>query len=216
MDDIVKRASQYAALGDPVRLMIVEFVRDSDRTVNEIREYIEVSSSLLAHHLDSLEAAGLIVRHASSGDARRRYVSLAPIAFPLAGRPAISGNVLFVCTENSARSQLASAVWSQVTNNQASSAGTRPARSVHPRAIEVARRYGLDIRRATPRALTSRDLRGSFVVTVCDNAYEELGCDVVDSHWSIPDPAANGTIGAFVDAIEDISRRINNTTGAST
>lgn len=216
MDEVFLRARRHAALGDAVRLTIVDFVRDSDRTVNEIREYVELGSSLLAHHLDVLEDAGLITRHTSRGDARRRYVSLSPAAIPIVGRAIIPNNVLFVCTENSARSQLASALWGQKTHTSANCAGTKPAQRVHPRTVEVGRRYGLDLREATPRALTSEDMRESFVVTVCDSAYEELGSDLVDSHWSIADPAAKGTISAFVDAIEEISQRITNTTGAIT
>ncbi|MEY3389547.1 MAG: hypothetical protein RLZ74_1153, partial [Actinomycetota bacterium] len=55
-------AARFAALGDVVRLELVKFIQTSDRTVNELREYLEVGSSLLAHHLQVLEDVGLIER----------------------------------------------------------------------------------------------------------------------------------------------------------
>ena len=53
--------------------------------------------------------------------------------------------VLFVCTRNSARSQLAAAAWARRSGIPAASAGTEPADRVHPRAVRVARRHGLAI-----------------------------------------------------------------------
>lgn len=51
--------------------------------------------------------------------------------------------------------------------------------------------------------------QGAVVVTVCDSAFEELGVDQVDLHWSIQDPADVGTMKAFVDALDEIENRIN-------
>src|SRR3954452_9874184 len=111
--DLARRARRHAALGDPVRLAIVDELVRSDRAPMELRDRFALESNLLAHHLDVLEAAGLIGRSRSSGDGRRRYVHLLPAALELLGpvtvpRPA---RVLFVCTANSARSQLAAALW---------------------------------------------------------------------------------------------------------
>ncbi|MDZ5489736.1 arsenate-mycothiol transferase ArsC [Micromonospora sicca] len=54
---------------------------------------------------------------------------------------------MFVCTRNSARSQLAAALWSDRTHTAAASAGTKPAERVHPRAVAVAHRHGLALNR---------------------------------------------------------------------
>lgn len=51
-------------------------------------------------------------------------------------------------------------------------------------------------------------LTGSdFVVTVCDNAHEELGVNA-HLHWSIPDPVRVGTDDAFDTAYDELERRI--------
>ena len=49
---------------------------------------------------------------------------------------------------------------------------------------------------------------GDFVVTVCDNAHEELP-GLGGIHWSVPDPLRLGTEEAFDKAFDDIARRIN-------
>lgn len=211
--DIELQSRRHAALGDPVRLSIIEFVRDSDRTVNAIQEFVEISSSLLAHHLDVLEEVGLITRKQSDADGRKRFVTIESGALPrLSFRP-VPDRLVFVCTENSARSQFASALWSKITGTRASSAGTKPAKRVHPLAIEIGRRRGLDLSAAIPRALDQKASRGSMVVTVCDAAFEELGSHRIDAHWSIPDPAKRGTRRAFLDALDVIEERINNMKG---
>lgn len=209
MSELETRARRHAALGDPVRLAIVDFVRDSDRTVNAIREYVEVSSPLLSHHLDVLEDAGLVIRRQSSSDGRKRFVSLVHPAVPNLSRKPLPKDVLFVCTENSARSQLASALWSKIVGTRARSAGMKPAAAIHPLAIEVGRRRGLDLRHARPRSMDKKAKQGVVVVTVCDSAFEELGVDQIDLHWSIQDPAEVGTVKAFVDALDEIEDRIN-------
>ena len=58
-----------------------------------------------------------------------------------------------MCTHNSARSQLAAALWTQLTNQPADSAGTHPAARVHPGAVAAARRAGLDLTDARPKLL---------------------------------------------------------------
>lgn len=213
--DLEIRARRHAALGDPVRLAIVEFVRDSDRTVNSIQQFVEVSSSLLAHHLDVLEGVGLITRRQSDADGRKRFVSLEAGSLPRFSNGPIPDRLVFVCTENAARSQLASALWTKITGSRASSAGTKPAREVHPLAVEVGKDRGLDLSTAMPRPLGHGASGGSMVVTVCDGAFEELGSRRIDAHWSIPDPAKRGTRKAFLDALDAIEERINNMKGTS-
>lgn len=78
--------------------------------------------------------------------------------------------VVFVCTQNSARSQLAAALWSQSSPVPAASAGTDPARRVHPRAVSVGRRHGLALGRARTSHLGEVLRPDDLVVAVCDNA----------------------------------------------
>ena len=116
--------------------------------------------------------------------------------------------VLFVCTRNSARSQLAAALWRQVSDIPSASAGTHPADRIARGAIDAARRHGLDLPDLPPRTLDEVAGEGDFVVTVCDNAHEELP-GLGGIHWSVPDPLRLGTKEAFDMAFDDIARRIN-------
>jgi ArsR family transcriptional regulator, arsenate/arsenite/antimonite-responsive transcriptional repressor / arsenate reductase (thioredoxin) len=205
------RSARHAALGDPVRLAIVDDLAASDRAPIELQRLVAVPSNLLAHHLDVLEHVGLISRSRSSGDGRRRYIHLHRDALgaltPRWRRPA--QRALFVCTHNSARSPLAAALWTQVTNQSADSAGTHPADRVHPGAVAAGRRAGLDLSRCHPKRLDDVGRRPPLVVTVCDRAHEELGGDPTWLHWSIPDPVPTATRGAFDATISELRSRIS-------
>lgn len=122
-----RRAARHHALGDIHRLQIVDALELCDRTPSELRTTTGLSSNLLAFHLDVLEAAGVVSRHDSQGDRRRRYVTLAEDQFGAVDtdeRMALEGPVLFACTANSARSQLAAALWAARTGGEALSART--------------------------------------------------------------------------------------------
>lgn len=208
--DLPSRAALHAALGDPTRLAIVEDLAATDRAPKDLGERHGVPTNLLAHHLDVLEVAGLIVRFRSAGDKRRRYVRL--VREPLAelgiatARPA--GELLFLCSHNSARSQLAAALWTARTGEQATSAGTHPAGRIHRGAIAAARRAGLRLADAPP-SMVGRIEPGTQVVTVCDRAHEELEPAPTWWHWSIPDPVETATAAAFDAVVADLDARIH-------
>ncbi len=210
MTDVEDRARIHAALGDPRRLAIVEALAFGDLGSAELGERVGVASNLLAHHLRVLEGVGIIRRIPSAGDRRRRYVRLVrerleSLALPEA--PPVR-RVLFVCTHNSARSQLAAALWRR-RGGEGESAGTEPAARVHPLAIEVARRHGLDLTAARPRGYDEIDFVADLVVSVCDRAREAgLSAGVPHLHWSVPDPVPRGTLEAFEEAFGLIAERI--------
>jgi len=112
-----------------------------------------------------------------------------------------------VCSLNSARSQLAAALWSQLTGETATSAGTHPADGVHPGAVAAATRAGLDLSGAVPTRLDSVE-PASIVVTVCDRAHEELPDYPGWYHWSVPDPVSAGTAAAFDATVVELAERI--------
>lgn len=203
------QARRHAALGDVVRLRIVDELCRSDRTPKELGRKFCLPSNLLAHHLDVLEDAGIIERLVSAGDGRRRYVRLLAEAAGLSGtaRGRVPARVLFVCTRNSARSQLAAALWRERTGCVAQSAGTHPASAVSPGAIEAAARAGLSLDGAAPARLGTIP-RGTRVITVCDLAREELSD--IDSlwHWSIPAPSTSRHPQAFDRVVAELSARI--------
>jgi len=205
-----RRAARHAALGDPVRLAVVDRLTNTDRSPHELQRLVGIPSNLLAHHLDVLEAVGLIVRGRSSGDGRRRYVHLLIEALHELGLrlPTDPQPALFVCTANSARSQLAAALWTDVFGEPAVSAGTHPAPAVHPGAKAAAKRAGLDLGAAEPRHLDDVVEWPAIVVTVCDRAHEEL--DPADEwlHWSIADPVPDGSRDAFDRTVDELRTRI--------
>ena len=202
------RSARHAALGDPVRLAIVDELTVSDCSPVELRSAFGLPSNLLAHHLDVLEQVGLIYRSNSSGDARRRYIHLNSEALSgLAPRKCVPiGPALFLCTRNSARSQLAAALWEELSGCAADSAGTEPA--------------GLQLVGSAPKGLGQINMTPTLVITVCDVVHEELAheelADQVQPlragswlHWSVPDPVKLGTASAFDSTLDELTLRVS-------
>ncbi len=135
----------------------------------------------------------------------------------MTGRPF---RVLFLCTGNSARSQMAEALlnWKGKGRFAAESAGSRPASRVNPLAIETLRQYAVPWRGRAPRGIDGLEREPwDFVITVCDRAKES--CPIFPgqpalAHWGMPDPAdVTGDQvtrqAAFRDAFLLLSRRID-------
>jgi protein-tyrosine-phosphatase len=204
------RVEKHAALADPARLRIVDLLTLGDLSPMELQAELGMASNLLSHHLRTLEAAGLATRHRSEADKRRSYIRLAAGALDglVPGREHAASRILFVCTRNSARSQLATALWQQVSEIPATSAGTHPADRIAPGAISVASRHGVALADLRPRGLDDVARAEDFVVTVCDNAHEEMP-NVGGIHWSVPDPLRLNTEAAFESAYADIARRVS-------
>lgn len=200
------------ALADPVRLAVVDALVAADLSPGVLATALGIPGNLLAHHLNVLEDAGVVRRVRSEADRRRSYVQLVPGALQglLPGAQVRAApRVVFVCTHNSARSQLAAAVWRTRSRVPVASGGTRPAPKVNPGAVAVARRHGLRLGRARP-VLAERVLgAGDLVVSVCDSAHEELEESGREHlHWSVPDPVRVGTPEAFERAYETVADRV--------
>ena len=207
-----RRAALHAALGDPGRLALVERLLLRDASPSELGDLLGMPSNLVAHHLNALGRVGLVERIASEGDGRRTYVTLVRSAVagvsPLSGEAPQPSRVVFVCSHNSARSQLAAAMWERMSDVPAASAGTKPAPRVHPRAIRVARRHGLSLANARTAHVQDVMAADDLLVAVCDNAHEELRSDLSRLHWSVPDPVRVGTDAAFERAFVEIEDRV--------
>ena len=128
--------------------------------------------------------------------------------------------LLFLCTGNSARSQMAEALrnWKGKGQFQAASAGSTPAARVNPYALETLREYGIPWAGHPPHSVDGLEREPwDFVITVCDRAKES--CPIfpgqpVLAHWGMPDPAevegdASTERAAFRDAFLLLSRRID-------
>ena len=110
--------------------------------------------------------------------------------------------VLFLCTGNSCRSQMAEAIVNSRLGEKwnAISAGTRPAGLVHPLAIEVLREIGIEHSGASKSVDSFYETGFDLVITVCDSAAEECPVWLGKGnrvHHSFPDPAKTGLIDDF-------------------
>jgi arsenate reductase len=121
--------------------------------------------------------------------------------------------VLFLCTGNSCRSQMAEAIVNaRLTETwEAVSAGTKPAGFVHPKAVEALREIGISHEGRSKRADEFQGVDFNLVVTVCDSAAEE--CPVwlgkgKRVHHSFPDPAKTDNMDDFRKVRDEIAREI--------
>ena len=128
--------------------------------------------------------------------------------------------VLFLCTGNSARSQMAEAILRHLAKDRVEvrSAGSDPRREIHPLAREAVRKlFGLEMTGQHPKSMNDFvSQKFDAVITVCDRAAEACpsfpGAPKV-LRWSLPDPAeASGTEEekrrAFETSAQDLVQRI--------
>jgi protein-tyrosine-phosphatase/DNA-binding transcriptional ArsR family regulator len=223
-------------LADPVRWQILQALAVSDRRVGEITAAVGKPQNLVSYHLGELRKAGIVAGRRSSADGRDVYyrVDLTRCRELLgaAGRgihpglevtPAISHShsrrrrtpqVLFLCTGNSARSQMGAALLESRSQRAVSarSGGSHP-KPLHPHAVDVMARRGIDIASNEPTHL-DRFARTRFdrVITLCDKVREicpEFPGGPLVSHWSLADPSADGTYEAFDDTANELENRID-------
>jgi protein-tyrosine-phosphatase/DNA-binding transcriptional ArsR family regulator len=200
----------------PVRWRLLDALVESDRPVRELTTIVDEPQSLVSYHLRKLRDAGLVTARRSSADGRDSYYSVdlvrcraelqhaagalhpalepepPPSHLPPGGR-----RVLFLCTGNSARSQVAEALIEQMSHGAvaAESAGSHP-KTLHPNAVRVMQARGIDISGNRTKHLD--ELVGEqfdVVVTLCDRVREvcpEFPAHPRVVHWSIPDPARTG------------------------
>ncbi len=198
--------------GHPLRWRLLSELARSDRRVGELCEVAGRRQSLVSYHLRQLRDGGLVSVRRSTADGRDSYyvldlarcgellssaaASLHPgLAQGTAGdRRSARASVLFLCTGNSARSQIAEALCEQLSGGavSAASAGSHP-KPLHPNAVRVMRERGIDVagRRSKHLSEFSRR-RFDYVVSLCDRVREvcpEFPGGPEQIHWSIPDPA---------------------------
>jgi len=228
-------------IADPLRWQLLNELGRSDRRVSELCELVGKPQSLVSYHLRELRVSGLVSARQSAADGRDTYyrgnvgrfaellsatgVALHP-AVRLAcleadGQAAGGGKkprVLFLCTGNSSRSQIAEALLEHRTRGvvSARSAGSHP-KPLHPNAVRVMAERGIDISKQRPKHL-DRFARVRFdrVITLCDKVREvcpEFPGQPTTAHWSMADPAAEDSDAdtsyrAFVRTADVIEARI--------
>ena len=128
--------------------------------------------------------------------------------------------VLFLCSQNAARSQMAEALMNTKCKGKfiAYSAGLHPALMVDPFAIETMKKDEIDISSKIPKSLKEfDDVKFDFIITLCDKAINEcISCpdDTITAHWGITDPiSAHGTdeekLNFYTKIKKEIMTRIN-------
>ena len=218
--------------GHPLRWRLLSELARSDLRVGELCERAGRRQSLVSYHLRRLRDGELVSTRRSVADGRDTYyvLDLARCGELIASagsllhpglaprgageRPGSSATVLFLCTGNSARSQMAEALARELSDGmvRAVSAGSRP-KPLHADAVRVMRERGLDIASQRPKHLSEfAGRRFDYVVTLCDRVREvcpEFPGRAERVHWSIPDPAREPEDpGAFERTAGELATRI--------
>jgi protein-tyrosine-phosphatase len=229
--------------GHPLRWRLLSALSRSDRTVHELTGLAGQPQNLVSYHLAKLRDARLVSARRSSADRRDAYytVDLAHLGALLsatggalhpglrlepppsgrAGPAVVRARVLFLCTGNSARSQMAEALTRARSGGlvEAHSAGSHP-KPLHPDAVRVMRdEHGIDLAGRRSKHLTEfADRRFDRVISLCDRVREvcpEFPGRPETVHWSMPDPAAEAPDGdvearyrAFQRAADELESRI--------
>jgi protein-tyrosine-phosphatase len=124
--------------------------------------------------------------------------------------------VLFLCTQNSARSQIAEALLGRKGGARFSvaSAGVQPARTVHPEAIAALARAGIDWSAARPKDVSVfEDVEWDMIITTCDRIREHCPSfpgQPIYAHWGVPDPVeAERGAAAFDETVALLAWRLD-------
>lgn len=210
----------FKLAGHPVRWNLLTRLARSDERVQDLIEQLKLPQNLVSYHLRQLRDGHLVHERRSSADERSVYYSLDfeqfQTLFLAAGKrlhPAMVDassssedeksqsppkpplRVLFLCTHNSARSQMAEALLREVSHGaiETFSAGSAPASHIHPLALRAMEAIGINMHEQYPKHFDRyREQHFDAIVTVCDRVREVCPTfpdDPERIHWSFPDPA---------------------------
>jgi protein-tyrosine-phosphatase/DNA-binding transcriptional ArsR family regulator len=215
--------------GHPLRWRLLSELAHSDRQVSELTQILGQPQNLVSYHLGQLRTARLVSARRSSADGRDAYyrleltrcrellgsaggslhpgLRLVPAMIEPGAGADRSVRVLFLCTGNSARSQMAEGLLQHLSRGtiEAQSAGSHP-KVLHPQAVRVMRRRGIDLRGRRAKHLQEFATQHfDFVITLCDRVREvcpEFPGHPRSIHWSIADPAPSGAAAFERTAVE--------------
>ena len=241
MDDalsFVPLPSFLKLLAHDIRWNMIALLARSDYSVQEMVRILKQPQNLVSYHLRRLHEHGLVRERRSTADERSiyysldlallhsRYLSAAESLHPALGTtedemqktmtpsPLKTVRVLFLCTENSARSQMAEGILRHLSDGhvEAFSAGSRPSH-LHPLAVQTLAAMDIDI--SQQRAKHMNELPNAafdYVVTVCDRVREACPTfpgDPERIHWSFSDPATvEGSSEDQLRAFEQIALQL--------
>jgi ArsR family transcriptional regulator, arsenate/arsenite/antimonite-responsive transcriptional repressor / arsenate reductase (thioredoxin) len=245
-DTLMQPPGILKLIAHEVRWKLLQQLAHSDYRVNELVDRLHLPQNLVSYHLKQLRHGQLVSERRSSADERAIFYSLDLKHFQdlyrAAGETLHPGlttditdsavpfpqyrdgkhaplRVLFLCTENSARSQMAEALLRHLSDGtvEAFSAGSLPADHIHPLALRCMQDCGIDISQQHPKHLEQfRGQHFAAIVTVCDRVMESCPTfpgDPERIHWSFLDPATvQGTdeerLQAFMQTSLQLSMRI--------
>ncbi len=227
--------------GHPLRWRLLSELARSDRRVGELCELADQRQSLVSYHLRQLRDGGLVSARRSLADRRDTYyilelvrcgellatagTSLHPGLTSTTGARGGWGHgstrarVLFLCTGNSARSQMAEALAEHMSDGavRAASAGSHP-KPLHPDAVRVMGERGIDLAGHRSKHLGEfSGRRFDYVISLCDRVREicpEFPGTPRTMHWSVRDPARepgtddHGTLPAFERTAAELETRV--------
>lgn len=223
-------------LANEVRWGLLQALSSGDYRVHELVTRLHQPMNLISYHLKKLREDALVTTRRSEADGRDVYYSLdlpqlqqlflaagqalhpaigqtpAPLLAPHAYR-LLPRRVLFICTHNSARSQMAEGLLRHLSGGalEVFSAGSQPT-LVHPQAVRTMSRLGIDISHQQSNAIDEFvNQPFDYVITVCDRAREI--CPTFPGqgqqiHWGFADPVAIADADARAEAFEAIAIRL--------
>ncbi len=224
--------------GHPLRWRLLSELARSDRRVGELCELAGQRQSLVSYHLRQLRDGGVVSARRSLADGRDTYYvlelprcgellvsagaslhpGLASAVGTHPGRGLARARVLFLCTGNSARSQMAEALVEQLSGGvvRAASAGSHP-KPLYPNAVRVMRERGIDLAGRRSKHLSEfTGRRFDYVISLCDRVREicpEFPGRPQAIHWSVRDPGRepgtdDETLPAFERTAAELETRI--------
>ncbi|MBS0409952.1 MAG: ArsR family transcriptional regulator [Proteobacteria bacterium] len=224
--------------GHPLRWRLLGELARSDRVVHELTERVGEPQNLVSYHLAKLRDGRLVSARRSAADRRDTYygLDLARVGALLSGaggalHPGLRLSppprdlaaiepvrILFLCTGNSARSQMAEALARAMSGGaiQAVSAGSHP-RPMHPNAVRVMREaHGLDLAGQSSKPLAVFEGQAfDWVISLCDKVREvcpEFPGHPEVVHWSLPNPVTGEpdevTYPLFQNTAAELSNRL--------
>jgi protein-tyrosine-phosphatase len=230
-----------ALAGHPLRWQLLRALARSDLRVLDLVGTVGEPQNLVSYHLGCLRAARVVSMRRSAADRRQVYyrlnlarcgellssvgqalhpgLRLVPAGSGASPGPYLEAvQVLFLCTGNSARSQMAEALLQRLGGGRVavSSAGSRPT-EVHPNAVRVMAGRGIDLQGRRAKHLSDfTEMRFDYVVTLCDRVREvcpDFPGHPEPIHWSIPNPSESGatdeeTYPAFEHCADELTERI--------
>jgi ArsR family transcriptional regulator, arsenate/arsenite/antimonite-responsive transcriptional repressor / arsenate reductase (thioredoxin) len=194
-------------LAHPIRWTMVRALIHGDLRVQELVNLVGEPMNLVSYHLKKLRDGGLVRSQRSQADGRDIYYSLdfqymqqaangmmeslylAPVN--QIDYTQITGRVLFICSNNNARSPMAEAILRAIAPNvEVVSAGVQPT-ALHPDTLRAAQAVGADVRSVQTHSLDDVSNQPfDMIITVCDLARDMIAENIEGNllHWSIPDP----------------------------